>query len=405
VFGCLAVALCEGFDLQAAGVAAGGIVQELHPPADQLGTFFSASTLGLFAGALLGGRLSDSFGRKRTMVWAIALFGASSLLTATAPSINSLIGARLLTGLGLGAVFPNLLALVMECSPVQRRGTNVVLAYSGMPFGGAVASFVSLIGGPGHWRVIFLVGGVVPLILSPALYFLLHESSEFEQSKHRPQADRPAAPDHALKRGSFLAIMGDGRALSTTLLWVCSFLELLILYLILSWLPLLLVGSGFTRSQAAGVQIFFNVGGGLAALGFGQLLAGAARNPSIIVTFIAVPLFVFLLSRAPPELIAVTLIVFGLGGAVLAAQSFIYATAPPLYPTLIRGVGVGAAVAAGRLGSVIGPKLGGALNAAGHGSAELFGHVLPLVALASIAGLWLAWRVRIPSAKAFEAPQ
>jgi AAHS family 3-hydroxyphenylpropionic acid transporter len=397
--GCLAVAVCEGFDLQAAGVAATGIVQELQPPADQLGTFFSASTFGLFIGALLGGRLSDSFGRKRTMVWAIALFGASSVLTASAPSIDSLIGARLLTGLGLGAVFPNLLALVMECSPARHRGTNVVLAYSGMPFGGALASLVSLLGGPGHWRTIFLVGGVVPLTLAPVLYFLLRESSEFEHSRAPSPTDKPAVHGSALKRGSFLAIMGHGRALSTMLLWVCSFLELLILYLILSWLPLLLVGSGLTRSQAAGVQIFFNVGGGLAALGFGQLLGGSARNPSIVVTFVAVPLFVFLLSRVPAELIPITLIVFGLGGAVLAAQSFIYATAPPLYPTLIRGVGVGATVAAGRLGSVIGPKLGGALKAAGHGSAELFGHVLPLVALASIAGLWLAWRVRIPSAK------
>jgi len=50
--GCIGVAFCEGFDLQAAGVAAGGIVEELRPTPGQLGTFFSASTLGLFVGAL-----------------------------------------------------------------------------------------------------------------------------------------------------------------------------------------------------------------------------------------------------------------------------------------------------------------------------------------------------------------
>jgi AAHS family 3-hydroxyphenylpropionic acid transporter len=87
----------------------------------------------------------------------------------------------------------------------------------------------------------------------------------------------------------------------------------------------------------------------------------------------------------------VTLIVFGTGGAVLAAQSFLYATAPACYPTLIRGVALGAAVAIGRVGSIVGPKLGGALKAAGHSSGQLFTDILPLVVLASAAGLWFAW--------------
>ena len=84
--GCIGVAFCEGFDLQAAGVAASGIVAELRPTAEQLGTFFSASTLGLFAGALLGGRLADTYGRKRILIGSIVLFGLFSILTAAAPS-------------------------------------------------------------------------------------------------------------------------------------------------------------------------------------------------------------------------------------------------------------------------------------------------------------------------------
>jgi AAHS family 3-hydroxyphenylpropionic acid transporter len=176
------------------------------------------------------------------------------------------------------------------------------------------------------------------------------------------------------------------------LLWISSFLELLTLYLILSWLPLLLVGSGFTKAEAAGVQVAFNVGGGLAALGIGWLLESRARNPSIVAAFVSVPVFVLLLSHSPSQLAAVTLTVFGMGGSVLAAQSFLYATAPRCYPTLIRGVGLGAAVAVGRAGSIVGPKLGGALKAAGHGSGQLFTDIFPLVVLASVAGLWFAWQ-------------
>ena len=391
--GCIGVAFCEGFDLQAAGVAAGGIVSELRPTSEQLGTFFSASTLGLFAGALLGGRLADSFGRKRILIGSIVLFGLFSILTAAARDIQTLSWARLVTGAGLGGVFPTLLALVSESSSTRRRNANVALVYSGMPFGGAIASLVSMLTAPEHWRLIFIAGGVTPLVLAPLMLRVLRESSEFERSSAGAVAPAGTLGFETLpKTGSFLAILAGGRATPTLLLWMSSFLELLTLYLILSWLPLLLVGSGFTKSEAAGVQVAFNVGGGLAALGIGPLLESRARTPSIVAAFVSVPVFILLLSRSPSQLALVTLIVFGTGGAVLAAQSFLYATAPRCYPTLIRGVALGAAVAVGRVGSIVGPKLGGALKAAGHGSGQLFTDILPLVVLASVAGLWFAWK-------------
>jgi MFS transporter, AAHS family, 3-hydroxyphenylpropionic acid transporter len=391
IAGFIGVAFCEGFDLQAAGVAAGGIVSEFRPTPEQLGTFFSASTLGLFAGALLGGRLADSFGRKRILIGSIVLFGLFSVLTAAAHDIQALSWARLVTGAGLGGVFPTLLALVRESSSTRRRNANVALVYSGMPFGGAIASLVSMLTAPEHWRLIFIAGGVTPLVLAPLMHRVLRESSEFERSS---AAAVPAGATLELKTlpktGSFLAILAGGRAAPTLLLWITSFLELLTLYLILSWLPLLLVGSGFTKSEAAGVQVAFNLGGGLAALGIGPLLESRVRGPSIVAAFVSVPLFILLLSAPPSQLALVTLIVFGMGASLLAAQSFLYATAPGCYPTLIRGAGLGAAVAMGRVGSIVGPKLGGTLKAAGHSSAQLFMDILPLVVLASVAGLWFA---------------
>jgi AAHS family 3-hydroxyphenylpropionic acid transporter len=386
------VAFCEGFDLQAAGVAAGGIVSELRPTSEQLGTFFSASTLGLFAGALLGGRLADSFGRKHILIGSIVLFGLFSVLTAAAHDIQALSWARLVTGGGLGGVFPTLLALVSESSSARHRNTNVALVYSGMPFGGAIASLLSMLAAPEHWRLIFIAGGVTPLLLAPVMLRVLRESSEFERSSAGVIPTAGTLGFKTLpKTGSFLAILAGGRSALTLLLWISSFLELLTLYLILSWLPLLLVASGFTKSDAAGVQVAFNVGGALAALGIGPLLERRARTYSIATAFVSVPLFILLLSGSPSQLALVTLIVFGLGGSVLAAQSFLYATAPRCYPTLIRGVALGAAVAVGRVGSIVGPKLGGALKAAGHSSGQLFTDILPLVVLASVAGLWFAW--------------
>jgi MFS transporter, AAHS family, 3-hydroxyphenylpropionic acid transporter len=385
---CVLAALCEGFDLQAAGVAAAGISADFKPAPEQLGRFFSASTLGLFLGALFGGRLSDSLGRKRLLVASIALFGLFSILTSQASDIGHLTFARLLTGLGLGGAFPTLVAWVNEQSAERRRRANVALVYSAMPIGGALVSLMSLLNSPAHWRLIFIVGGVAPLALALVVQWALRPSPSLRDANVGTTAI--SMP----KAGSFRAIFQEGRTASTLLLWLSCFLGLLTVYLLLSWLPTLLVGMGFTPVQAAGAQIAFNVGGALSALLLGQLLEGALRNPGILTTFFAAPVLVFLISRAPSEFSVIAAIVFALGGALLAAQGYFYAAAASAYPSSIRGVGAGATVAAGRLGSVVGPQIGGVLKAAGHGSAQLFSDILPLVILGSAAALVFAWRTR-----------
>ncbi len=379
---CVLAALCEGIDLQAAGVAAGGIAAEFKPSAAQLGNFFSASTFGLFLGALLGGRLADRIGRKRVLVASIAVFGVFSLLTALASDIRSLEVARILTGLGLGGGLPNLIALTAESSPAHRRSANVALAYAGAPLGGALASWVSMVGGPPHWRWIFIAGGIAPLLLAPIMAAALPESLAFQRARH-----------DSVGRGRAMQILTEGRAGRTLLLWSSFFLGLLMLYLLLNWLPTLLVGTGLTRSQAAGAQIGFNVGGACAALLMGHLLEGRWRTLSIAVTFVALPLLVLLLANSSSQLGTVTLIVLLLGCAVLAAQAFLYAVAPMHYPTSIRGIGVGAAVAMGRLGSIVGPLLGGWLKGMGHSSSRLFMDLVPIVVLGSACALWLAYHV------------
>lgn len=387
---CIIVALCEGFDLQAAGVAAAGIAHEFRPAPAELGRFFSASTLGLFLGALIGGRLSDSLGRKRLLVVSIALFGLFSVLTPLASDVLHLTFARLLTGLGLGGAFPTLVAWVNEQSSPHRRRANVALVYSAMPIGGGLVSFMSLLIAPDRWRSIFIVGGLVPLALAPVMQWVLHEAPASATGTTRgPTAAMP-------KAGSFSAIFAEGRTASTLLLWISCFLGLLTVYLLLSWLPTLILGMGFSPAQAAGVQIAFNVGGALGALLLGQLLESPFRNPAIVVTFVTAPVLVFLITRSPDNISAITAIAFALGGALLAAQGYFYASAASAYPTSIRGVGSGATVAAGRIGSIVGPQIGGALKAAGHSSVQLLADCLPMVLVGSAAALILAWLTRRP---------
>jgi MFS transporter, AAHS family, 3-hydroxyphenylpropionic acid transporter len=395
IVGCLLAALCEGFDLQAAGVAATGISAEFAPSPSQLGSFFSASTLGLFCGALIGGRLADAFGRKWTLVASMTVFGLWSICTAFVSSIDGAILVRLLTGLGLGGAFPTLLALVNECSRPHRRRANVTLAYATMPFGGAVVSLVSMLIPSSSWRILFVAGGVAPLLLAPLVYWAIGDSGK---ASPIPVATPVPAPLPSPARISLSAtirtLFSEGRAVPTALLWCSSFFALLTVYLLLNWLPLLLVEMGFTKPQAAGVQIGFNLGGALSGLFLGVLLEGGYRNQSVVTTFVSIPLLVLVLSHATQNITIVTAVVFVLGCAVLAAPAYLYAVAANTYPTPVRGVGVGTTVAASRLGSIVGPKLGGFFKASGHGSVQLLLDLLPLVVIGSILALALAWRER-----------
>jgi MFS transporter, AAHS family, 3-hydroxyphenylpropionic acid transporter len=391
---CVLTAFCEGMDLQAAGVAAAGIAAEFRPSSDQFGTFFSASTFGLFFGALIGGRLADSIGRKRVLVASVALFGLFSVLTSFAWSIQALVITRALTGLGLGGALPMMLALVAESSKPAQQAGRVAMVYAATPIGGAAISLLSLLIAATQWRSIFLVGGVLPLILAPIMAFALPESSAFQQI--RATAKGGSLPDAAdmPKSGSFMAIFSADRALRTIFLWTSFFLGLLLLYLLLNWLPTLLTSDGLTRAQAAGAQIGFNVGGALAAILIGHLLDGRLKNLAVLITFLALPILLVALAKSPAQLAVIFTTVFLLGCAVIAAQAFLYAMAPSVYPTSIRGVGVGAAVAMGRIGSIVGPKLGGMLKAAGHSPSQLLMDLLPIVIGGSICALLLAWEIR-----------
>ena len=380
---CFLATLCEGIDLQTAGVAAAGIRQQFHPDSQLLSYFFSASTVGLFIGAIIGGRLADRIGRKGVLVASIVIFGVFSLATPLAWDIASLTWARLLTGLGLGGALPNLVSLGSENAPLNRRSASVAMIYSGTPLGGAIASLVSLFTTATQWSWIFIVGGVVPLIVAPIIGIWLQESRAF--SRLKSQAD-------ARGGGGVFEFLQEGRAGRTLLLWVSFFLALLTLYLLLNWLPTLLASSGFGKSQVGIAMFGFNFGGFLSALYIGSHLETRLRHRGVILAFVGMPLLLLVLAQGAKLAALLALVTAVLGVAVLAAQAILYSYAPLCYPTRMRGTGVGFAVAMGRIGSIVGPLLGGLLVGSGRSPSAVLTGLLPIVCVGSLCAIILAWR-------------
>ena len=379
---CFLAALAEGFDIQSMGVAAPTLAPALRIGREALGPVFSASTVGLFIGAIAFGRLADRIGRRTTLIASLAVFGAFSLATAAAWSLPSLLAIRLLAGLGLGGAMPNFVALSAEAVDEAARGRVVALAASAMPFGGA---FASAIAAGWDWRAIFVVGGVAPLAIAAIMTAFLPESPAFLAARRRPAAEADA-PDLA---GVYFA---DGRAAASLLLWTAAFALLLSLYLILNWLPTLMAAKGASKQGAALVSLMFNVGGGLGALGLAALFRPGRRALTFAVWFVGMALALVALAMTGAAFPAAGVAGLAAGVFVSSAPTALYALAPDYYAVRMRGAGVGAVVGVGRLGSILGPFLAGALVAHGAAPDTVLLSLLPFAAIAAAASFTLLTR-------------
>jgi MFS transporter, AAHS family, 3-hydroxyphenylpropionic acid transporter len=379
---CYVIALFEGFDLQAAGVAAPRLGPAFHMPPGTMGWFFSSSTFGLIVGAALGGRLSDRFGRKSVLIFSVGVFGLMSVFTGLAPNVEALLLARFLTGVGIGGALPNVVSLVAENSKPSRKNTAIGLLYAGLPSGGALASLVSAVGNPDSWQTVFFLGGFAPLISIPLLILVLPESQQL-------QAVKQAHSGRLEHRGYGYALLGERRAARSLLLWAAFFLALLTMYLLLNWLPTLLVSRGLSRPDASLVQLSFNLLGALASMSTGLLMDRVPISRVVIVSFGAAAVSLWLLSNVSPQLVVAMAAGGFVGIAMSATQALLYALAPSNYPTEVRGTGVGTAVAIGRLGSAVGPLLAGALLGSGKAPQDILLLLVPIMLAAGVGALLL----------------
>lgn len=364
---CFIVAVLEGFDIQAAGVAAPGLARALGLSPDQLGMFFGASTLGMLVGAYLGGWSSDRIGRKPVLMLAVGTFAVGSLATGVAESLASLSLSRLLTGVGLGAALPALIALVAEHN-AGRSGRAVALMYAGTPVGGAVVGVASAM--LSDWRHIFYLGGALPAVIVPLLYFLIQETY--------------ATAPGARSSGSLRRLWGEQRGSATGLLWLAFFSGMLVLYLMLNWTPMLLAAKGFANEQIAIFQTVVNLAGGAAVMAAAAPLDGPYFRSIAIGAFAVTVCALVALAEIPPQTGPAAIVAFLCGSGLLVSQSILYATAARIYPPEIRGTGVGAAVAAGRIGSVSGPVLGGIVLQLGFAPGQLIYLTIPVILFAAV---------------------
>jgi AAHS family 4-hydroxybenzoate transporter-like MFS transporter len=383
--------MADGFDISALASAAPELAKAWQIPPKSFGPAFTASLAGILFGAPLLGYFGDRFGRKTTIVSGCVIYGLGTLATVWASSLQQVTVLRFITGIGIGGLMPNTIALNAELAPKRLRATLIVLMFTGITMGSGVPGYVQAWLIPQHgWQIMFWIGGLAPLLIAAALLLGLPESVKYLASRSDRRAELLAtvrrlrrdlsieddaqfvvAPMPHAGGWGIRQIFGGALAWLTPLLWVCFTTALMANFFIASWLPLILDGSGFTAKQSGIAISCYHYGGTVGGLLVSVVLARFGFLAIALLFLLAAPAIAAIGLPGISYVAMVSMVALS-GFCTLGAQFGNNAASGLLYPTAFRSRGVGWALGIGRFGSMVGPLLGGMLIGMKVSPAHLF---------------------------------
>src|SRR5699024_2395092 len=322
------------------------------------------SLVGVGLGAVAVGPVVDRIGRRWTIIACVIGFSLFTLFVAFAPNVALFTLFRFIAGLFLGAVMPSCLAYIGEYSNSGKTGKATTLTMTGY-HAGAVAISLLAVAYSHNWHLLFAAGGLAGLLMVPLLWWKLPESEAFrvaQEAKRNPaaasatvtEAIDPAGHVDA-KAKSGMAGLFEGRlALVTIGVWASSFMGLLLVYGLNTWLPKIMADAGYEVSDSL-VMLFVA----------GWLADQHGTKRIVLMCFVLAAVFLAALSIPMTSQILLNLAVFITGVFVFSAQVLVYAFVSAIYPAQARGTALGMASGIGRLGAIVGPFITGALVTAG----------------------------------------
>jgi AAHS family 4-hydroxybenzoate transporter-like MFS transporter len=372
------IVLIDGYDIAAIAFAAPYLIKSWGVAPSALGPVFSASLVGILFGSAIFGWVGDRFGRKAALVSSNLLFGAFTLAAAYSTNLDQMFWLRLLAGLGIGGVIPNVVAINTESAPRNLRATLAIIAVGCVPIGGAVPGFVTAVFVAQYgWPILFLIGGIVPIVIAVAAliglpesikYMALHESQRGKMEKLvaaiRPDFKVPTNARFVIEDEKQFPgfnpvyLFRDGLALITPLLWLLFALNLMGFFFLLSWTPTLLTAAKLPPTTAALAGTMLQVGGTVGALVLCWWLQRHRFLAISILFMIAVPVVGSIGYAGLTSKTALLTATFFAGFCVLGIQSGINVVGALIYPTSLRANGSGWELGLGRIGSIVGPLVG-----------------------------------------------
>jgi len=371
------IAFIDGYDIGAIAFAVPSLIKEWHVAPKDLGIVLSASNFGVLFGSQIFGWIGDRYGRKTALIAANLLFGVLTYWASYSTNLTELSWLRFFAGLGIGGVIPNIVAINAESAPRNRRATLAIIATGMVPLGGALAGFSSAALVPTYgWQILFVIGGIAPIVFAIAAIFGLPESIKFMalHESQRPKMEallKEIRPDFTVPPNAHFVIedekqspsnpiylFGEGLAAITPLTWLIFVCNLMGYFFLISWTPTLLGAAHVPPQTAALAGAGLQVGGTVGSLLLCWWLQRARFLAVAVMFVVAVPIVASIGYVGLSSTAALLAITFCAGFIVLGIQSGINVVGAMIYPTSLRANGSGWQLGIGRLGAIAGPLVG-----------------------------------------------
>jgi AAHS family 4-hydroxybenzoate transporter-like MFS transporter len=372
------LSLIDGYDIGAIAFAAPHLVASWGVPRSALGPVLSANNIGVLFGSAIFGWVGDRYGRKTALIAANLVFGIFTFIAAYSTDLTQLFWLRLIAGIGIGGVIPNLVAICAESAPRNLRATLPIVAVGCVPLGGAICGLISVAFVPRYgWPILFQVGGIVPIVIALAATMNLPESIKYMalHESQRPKMEKLVAalrPGRAVPADARFVIEDErqtpssnpvylfrhGLWLITPLSWLLFALNLMGYFFLSGWTPTLLTAAKLPPATAALAAAALQIGGTVGALTLCWWLQRHRFLAISLLFVLAVPVVGSIGFAGLNSLAALLAATFFAGFIVLGIQIGINVVGAMLYPTSLRANGSGWQLGLGRFGSIVGPLLG-----------------------------------------------
>jgi benzoate transport len=409
---CFMLSMLDGADLLVMSFVAPKMAEQWMISPESLGVIFSASLAGMAIGCLFVAPLADIYGRRKMILFALALVALAMTASGYVTNVRQLMFARLFVGIGVGTIGVSMTAIAAEYGPPKSANFAVGFVQAGWPLASVITAFIAVAVIPVYGWQILLVGiGLMSTVLWLICYFLMPESMVFLEKRQPIGAlgklnalrlrlgveTLATLPDMVTGSTKFsVAILfKDGRRRSSILLWTAVALGYFVLYFVISWIPKLSAQAGLAQADAIYAGAAYNAGSFIGTTAIG-LITVYFRINRVIAAFYAAAVVAMMVFGSVSMPLAMTLLVALLVGVTVnGGFNGFWGLAANLYPAEMRGAGVGWALGVGRIGAVLGPIVGGFLVGANLPISTIFAiFALPLV-IAAILCLMIKMPVRV----------
>lgn len=384
----------SGYGLSVIGTIVPIITEEWQINATQAGFISSAGMFGMMFGAIGLSFLADRYGAKKILILSILIFSVCILGATIFNNPLAFAAFRFLAGVGSGGATPIIISLLTEYSPKANKSKMVAIALCGNQIGGMLSPFIGmLVIERFGWRPVLWIA-VLPLLLLPYIYKSIPESAQFLAKKQQydelgtilGKIDETYQEKIDLKQSlsyighvtpkkvekvSYSRLFTKRYFLSTILIGLIYIMGLLAINGVNTWLPNVMVKSGFDLGPSLAFSIFLNAGTMIGTISW----AGVADKKGFTVllpVIYTIGGICLMLMGVKVNIIVLYIFITLIGGFLFAAHSLVNAFVSQFYPDDIRTTGVGFANSIGRVGGMLGPIVGGMLLTANASTSTWF---------------------------------